>query len=216
MQARVYLIHQGDQKIVVKDFGNCPCLIRYTFCRFVFKREIRAMQLLQSLHITPRYLGQVDQYAYAMEYIEGENFRFKKHATNPQFLNTLRETVNSMHALGVVHNDLHGKNMIISNDHKIYFIDFSSSLFRSANNNFYAKLKNKLFDFFALVDNAKIADIINRYDATLLASDDHYVLGIKKYTAFFTRVWKKLINGPLLRKRTWKKRKQRLQQWLGF
>jgi tRNA A-37 threonylcarbamoyl transferase component Bud32 len=214
MQANVYLINHGDQKIVIKDFSDAPCMVRCTFCRFAINREIRSMQQLQPLHITPRYLGKVGDYTYAMEYIEGENFKFKKHVNSFQFLMNLQQAVSSMHDAGVAHNDLHGKNIIISSDGKFYFIDFASAFFRSAKNGMVSKLKNKIFNLCALIDSAKISVLIQKYDASYLTPLDNKTLIIKKYISQITHLWKKLINGPFLRKRTWRKRKEALKAWV--
>lgn len=214
MQANVYLINHGDQKIVIKDFGAAPCLVRCTFCRFALNRETRAMQQLQALHITPRYLGRVGDYAYAMEYIEGENFKFNKHVTDLQFLMSMQAAVKSMHDAGVAHNDLHGKNIIIASDGRFYFIDFASAFFKPTKNHIVSKLKNKIFEFFALIDSAKISVWIEKYDASHLTPLDNKTLAIKKYISQITRLWKKLVNGPFLRKRTWQKRKEAFKRWV--
>lgn len=216
MQANVYLINHGDQKIVIKDFSAAPYIVRGTFCRAILSSETRALQQLQQLHITPRYLGKIDGYAYAMEYIEGDNFKFAKHAKNIEFLIKMREAVKCMHEAGVVHNDLHGKNIIVTERGEFYFIDFASAFFRSDKTNMVGKLKNKLFDFLAMIDSAKVAVLINRYDPSFLTDDDNKILAIKKNVSRITRLWKKLINYPLIRKRTWQKRKEALQKWIHY
>lgn len=214
IQANVYLMHHGDQKIIVKDFSRSPRVIRDTFCRLILAREARALQLLNDSGITPRYLGRLNDYAYAMEYIEGENFRLKKHISSITHLAAMEKAVCRMHELGVAHNDLHGKNIIITNSGDFYFIDFASAFFKNKKHNPFSWVSNKLFRFFALVDRSKITLFKEKYDPSSLTSDDKQFLIVKKTTSFFTTVWKKLVNGPLLRKRTWKKRKERIQQWL--
>jgi predicted Ser/Thr protein kinase len=215
MQANVYLTDCDNQKIVIKDFSEAPWLIRHTFCRFVLNREIRAMQRLQPLRITPRYFGLVGDYAYAMEYIEGENFQFKKHVKDVEFLIAMKKSISAMHNLGVTHNDLHSKNIIVSSDGVAYFIDFSSAIFRSDSMHWLGKIKNTLFTFLTFVDDAKITHLIEKYDPSLLTISDKRSLSIKKYTSFFMRLWKKLINRPLLHKRTWQKRREHFRRWLN-
>lgn len=215
MQANVYLINHGDQKIVIKDFSDAPCMVRCTFCRFAIKREIRALEQLQALHITPRYLGKVGDYAYAMEYIEGENFKFNKHVSNLAFLMNMQKAVKTMHEAGVAHNDLHGKNIIITSDGKFYLIDFASAFFKPTKNGVVSAIKNKMFEFFAIIDNAKISVLVKKFDASYLTPSDNKILSVKKYISKITRLWKKLVNGPFLRKRTWQKRKIALKKWLS-
>lgn len=216
MQANLYVINHGDQKIVIKDFSGAPALVRCTFCRFILRREIIALEKLKSLSITPRYLGKVGDYAYAMEYIEGENFKFSKHVKNIDFLIAMRDAVNSMHDAGVVHNDLHGKNIIVSTNGQLYFIDFASAFFRSQHDGLLGKIKNKVFDFFVLGDDSKISLLIKRYDPSSLTLTDNKMLTIKKFISCMTRVWKKFINEPFLRKRTWHKRKEYLKKLMGY
>jgi tRNA A-37 threonylcarbamoyl transferase component Bud32 len=216
MQANVYLTHQGDQKIVVKDFGGAPFLVRYLLCRFIIKRETRALQLLDGAGITPRYLGPLNDYAYAMQYIEGENFRFKIHIKNIADVLALEEAVKRMHQLGVAHNDLHTKNIIVDRVGHFYFIDFASCFFKSNQNGLWADFKNKLFSFFVSVDRSKIAYLKRKYDPLSLTPEDQKFLSVKTVISACTKAWKKLINNPLLRKRTWQKRKAWLTSWWKF
>lgn len=214
MQANVYLIHHGDQKIVIKDFGSSPWLVRRTFCRFALSRETKAIQLLAGYDIAPRYLGRIGDDAYAMEYIEGENFQYKKHVKNIDNLLEMEQTIKRMHEAGVAHNDLHGKNIIIKENGKIYFIDFASAVFRDQRSGIFPWLNNQLFYFLAIVDKSKVLKLKNKYDPAVITVQDSKFLLIKKIISFFTRLWKKTINGPFLRKRTWKKRKEYFQKWL--
>lgn len=210
MQANVYLVHHGDQKIVVKDFGRTPWLIRHTLCAFVIKREIRALQILQHSGITPRHLATLSDHAYAMEYLEGENLQFKKHIQKMGDILALEAAVKLMHSLGVTHNDLHGKNIIVDKQGHFYFIDFASSFVSASVASAPTWFNQKLFNVFKIIDCSKIAKIKQKFDPlTMTQADNHYLI-VKRITSFFTQLWKKMINRPLLRKRTWQRRKDHL------
>jgi tRNA A-37 threonylcarbamoyl transferase component Bud32 len=211
MQANVYLVQYGDQKIVVKDYGNCPLWLRKSLCRFVLRREIKALQRLQNTNLVPRFAGLLDHHAYAMTFIQqAANFTVEAHT-----LTALEAAVHRMHLLGVAHNDLHRRNILITSQGQPYFIDFGGAYFKSTRTDLIGKIKNTLFEFFVKLDDAKVAKLKSKNHAYLLNEKDKKALDFKKRVSILTLVWKKLINEPFLRKRTWQRRTSRLRQWVA-
>jgi tRNA A-37 threonylcarbamoyl transferase component Bud32 len=210
MQANVYVVHYGDQKIVVKDYGSCPLWLRKSVCRFVLRREIKALQRLQNTDLVPRFAGLLDNYAYAMAFIPATDFTVDAH-----ILLAIEAAVHRMHLLGVAHNDLHRRNILITAQGQPYFVDFGGAYFKSMRTDLVGKLKNTLFEFFVKLDEAKIAKFKNKTHSYLLNEKDKKALNFKNRISILTLVWKKLINEPFLRKRTWQRRANRLRQWVA-
>jgi hypothetical protein len=96
-------------------------------------RERRTLERLAGLPNIPAPSGAVYadghrlENAVAHEYIPGHPLR-KKEEVGPHFFQTLRETINEMHTLGIAYVDLHKReNIIVGENGCPYLIDFQIS-----------------------------------------------------------------------------------------
>lgn len=114
--------------VVVKDFAAKAWPIR-VWGRLQVAREVRFLALLQDLPEVPRLVGRVGKEAFAMERIEGEPLYLRPPGAQwrPQ-LAALRRALDAVHARGVVHNDLRGReNVHLRLDGSIVILDWAGA-----------------------------------------------------------------------------------------
>lgn len=127
----VLLVGGPGGSVVVKDFGPRTALVRHTLGRFLVSRELRAYNALRGHPAVPRLLGQLDAFAFAIEYRPGE--RMNREITgrvSPDFSSTLEKAVRALHERGVAHLDLrHRSNVLVGEDDGgPILIDFASAI----------------------------------------------------------------------------------------
>ncbi len=126
----VFLIEVDRQRFVLKDFSPRGTFVRNILGPWLVDREVRAYKALSEHPFVPRYLGRLDKMAFALEYRPGERMsRSLKGRVSSDFLSTLRQAIDDMHRLGVVHLDLrHRSNVLVGEDGQPVLIDFASAI----------------------------------------------------------------------------------------
>jgi RIO-like serine/threonine protein kinase len=120
----------GQAPLVVKDFAHKSAWVR-TVGRFMVSREVRAYRWLGEVPGIPRLAGRIDAHALAVERIEGMPLAFAPDRTvdGKGKLKQLRGILDRMHALGVVHLDLRGReNVILDPQGKLFVVDLASAV----------------------------------------------------------------------------------------
>lgn len=119
----------AGQNAVVKDFGAKALPVRL-WGRLQIAREVRFLRLLQDIAEVPRLYGRVDGLAFVMELVEGQPLYLR--SPGPQWrpqLAALRSTLDAVHARGVIHNDLRGReNVHLRADGTIVIIDWAGAV----------------------------------------------------------------------------------------
>jgi RIO-like serine/threonine protein kinase len=120
----------GGVRAVVKDFRNCPWLLRATYGRYVLAREVAAYERLEGVPGVPRFLGRVDGDAFAVEWVPGKDLgKCPKGSLRAETFERLGATVAEMHRRGVVHLDLRQRRNVLVDDAGVpRVIDYSSAL----------------------------------------------------------------------------------------
>ena len=99
---------------LVKDYAPCPLLWRQTYGRLMVERETMIYRALAGVPGVPRYLGDVDALAFAVEMVEGKPAKvFKPHELPAGFVDRFRRAVLAMHRRGVVHLDLRQRRNVL-------------------------------------------------------------------------------------------------------
>jgi predicted Ser/Thr protein kinase len=126
----VLLVELEGRRVVVKDFAARPRWIRETLGRWLTRREARAYRVLDGLACVPRWLGQVDALALAVEYRPGRRMSRRLAGELPRgFIDRLDEAISSLHERGVVHLDLrHRSNVLVDARGEPVLIDFASAI----------------------------------------------------------------------------------------
>jgi hypothetical protein len=129
-KADVLLSGEGARAVVIKDFAGRGFLSRW-LGRLQVAREARAYGWLQGLAGVPRFVGRIDAWALAVESVEGRQLAFVEVSPQDgrQLHAKLREIVDSIHARGVVHNDLRGReNVLLRPGGELAVIDFAAAV----------------------------------------------------------------------------------------
>jgi hypothetical protein len=122
----------GGPPIVIKDFSRKSVIVRW-LGRFQIGRECAAYASLDGVEGTPIWHGRVDAHALALERLEGTLLqRHRKGERRRELLAELRSILDAIHACGIVHNDLRGKdNAFVRTDGRLVLLDFAGAfLFR--------------------------------------------------------------------------------------
>ena len=117
--------------MIVKDFaGRSPWVRRLG--RLQIRREAAAYRRLEGVFGVPAFVGRIDPLALAIERIDGERLAFAAIAPEegPRHVLELRAILDAIHARGVVHNDLRGReNVLLRRDGGLAVIDFAGAMY---------------------------------------------------------------------------------------
>lgn len=131
---------------MVKDFSNCPAVIKRTWGRWMAARECRVLERLQGIRGIPGQPFMLDALAFCYRYIPGTNLKIarKQQKIGPDFFLALEEIVRRMHERNIVHLDIrYMRNILVTDSGEPALLDFQSSLFLDAiPKMFHAFLKN--------------------------------------------------------------------------
>jgi len=129
-KADVYEIDLPGGTVVVKDFRAKPWWIR-GFGRLQTAREFAAYRALEGVEGVARCVGRVDAWALALERVDGEQLAWApdRFSAGERHVRRLRETLDRIHARGVVHLDLRGReNVLVDRTGRIVVLDFAGAV----------------------------------------------------------------------------------------
>jgi serine/threonine protein kinase len=129
-KADVLVVAAPGGFVVVKDYGARSFWVR-ALGRLQIRREAAAYAWLRGVSGVPRYAGRIDAYALAVEWIDGEQLAFANldPERGAKALTRLREILDAIHARGVVHNDLRGReNVMLRRDGELAVIDLAGAI----------------------------------------------------------------------------------------
>lgn len=114
---------------MVKDFAGRPWPVRLLLGPWHLDREETAYGALGGLPGTSEFLGRVDRQAIALSFIPGRSLGSLKRGDLPRlFFDDLDRLLETIHARGVAHGDLHRRDVLVGDDGQPYVVDFSTSL----------------------------------------------------------------------------------------
>lgn len=129
-KADLYALDTSGGSFVVKDFARKGPW-RRVLGRLQIAREERIYRLLEGVPGVAGLVGRIDAHALVLERVEGRPLgvtptRFTR---ADDYVEQLRVCVERMHARGVLHMDLRGReNVVVRSDHRVVVLDFASSL----------------------------------------------------------------------------------------
>jgi hypothetical protein len=129
-KADLRVVEQGGRRLVVKDFARKSPAVR-VLGRVQIARECRAYRRAGPILGLARFAGRIDSHALAVEWIEGEELArsARRAREGPALLERLREVVARMHAAGLAHLDLRGReNVMIDAAGRLYVLDLASAV----------------------------------------------------------------------------------------
>jgi hypothetical protein len=129
-KADVLVVGVDATAVIVKDFAPRSAWVR-GLGRLQIRREVAAYRWLAGVPGVPGFVGRIDPLALAIERIEGERLAFAplKPGDGPRHISELREILDAIHARGVIHNDLRGReNVLLRRDGGVAVIDFAAAI----------------------------------------------------------------------------------------
>jgi tRNA A-37 threonylcarbamoyl transferase component Bud32 len=212
-QADIFKIEYRGTKVILKDFSMRPWIYRVTLGRYILKREVRALKLLEEIPNVPSFLGMVDKNAFLMEMVTGN--RLPRKDVKPPSLKaftTMQSVIKTIHNLGVTHNDIRRTNIILDHDDTPYLIDFATAFFRFSSTGTVNTLRDAIFTRCCHIDTIKILKLKKYYYTDSLTLDEEMLFKSYPLLMKIAEVWRKSIYRPLLKQAHWKERFNRLQQ----
>lgn len=182
-KADIYLIETPAGPVVVKDFAAKSILVRW-IGRFQIARECAAYRRLRGVDGVAVWYGRVDAHALALERLEGTPLRkFRKRGGGKDLLASLRKALDAVHARGIIHNDLRGKdNTLVRNNGRVVLLDFAGA-FRFQEGSVWHRT---LFARLAKVDEAAYLKWKRILDPESLTAEEEKFL---RRFARFRRLW---------------------------
>ena len=131
-QADTFLVAVNGEQGVVKDYGRTRGLFRHVLARYLMAREAKALGRAQGAPGVPRFYGQPDPWSLTLAFVEGRPASgFEPGTVPPEFFDHLRETVDALHARGVLHCDLKRfSNILVTPDWQPWLVDFAGAILR--------------------------------------------------------------------------------------
>ncbi|HUC42715.1 MAG TPA: hypothetical protein VMR65_01635 [Candidatus Sulfotelmatobacter sp.] len=129
-KADVSVVRTASGEVVVKDFSRRGFWGRVAG-RVQIRRESRAYRWLAGAPGVPRFLGRIDPWALALERLPARQLLHVPLSPQdgPRLLAKLRSILDGIHARGVVHNDLRGReNLLLLENGELAVIDFAGAL----------------------------------------------------------------------------------------
>jgi tRNA A-37 threonylcarbamoyl transferase component Bud32 len=129
-KADVIVVAVDGGLVIVKDYASRGPWVR-RLGRLQLRREIAAYRWLEGVAGVPAFVGRVDPFALAIEWIDGERLAFAEltPADGPRHISRLRAILDAIHERGIVHNDLRGReNVLLRRDGGLMVIDFAAAI----------------------------------------------------------------------------------------
>ncbi len=127
-KADVFVARSGEQRFVVKDFGNKGFFERNFVGRMVIARECRAYAALAGIDGLPSRFKRLTPFAIAIEYLEGRDLgSHLPGEIGPGIIKQFEMIIAALHERGWVHLDLQRRSNILLVDGKVFVIDLASA-----------------------------------------------------------------------------------------
>ena len=129
-KADVLVVGVDGKPVIVKDFSPRSAWAR-GLGRLQIRREVAAYRWLEGVRGVPALVGCIDPLALAIESIDGERLAFAALGPEdgPRHVAELRTILDAIHARGVVHNDLRGReNVLLRRDGGVVVVDFAAAI----------------------------------------------------------------------------------------
>ncbi len=130
LKADLIVVDLGDGEMVVKDFAAKSGWGRL-LGRLQIRRELEAYRWLGPTPGIPALIGEVDDLALAVEKVEGQLLHTCRggRENGAAHVAKLRVLIDRLHAAGVVHNDLRGReNLMLRPDGEVVLLDLAGAI----------------------------------------------------------------------------------------
>jgi predicted Ser/Thr protein kinase len=117
------------QRVVVKEFARRGPLGRF-WGRVQVRREARALGEVESLGIAPRLVARLDPLTLVLEHLEGRQLHHCRRSGTSHNLRQLEQAIAAFHRLGIVHNDLRGREnvLLVEPEDRVAIVDWAGAV----------------------------------------------------------------------------------------
>jgi predicted Ser/Thr protein kinase len=128
-KADIFLWEAGGERLAIKDYASRPSWIRMTLGRSSIRHEVSAYERLRNIPGIPRFAGQIDRLAFAVDFVEGRDLsHFRPGEVAEEFFAKLARLLDSVHDAGVAQGDLHHRDVLVGPEGTPYLVDFSTAI----------------------------------------------------------------------------------------
>jgi len=129
-KADLLLVDLGEGPLVVKDFARKAAWVRL-IGRLQIARECGAYRWLGPRPFLPHLVGRIDAHALALAQVDGVQLAFhaERRQQGAELHARLGRAVEALHAAGLVHLDLRGReNVLLGAAGEVYLVDLASAM----------------------------------------------------------------------------------------
>jgi hypothetical protein len=170
-QPDILLIEHDGRRVIVKDYAPRKWMYRVGVGLYSVWREASIYRALAGIPGVPEFIGRIDRYALATEYIPGQAAgEARPGVVGETFFRLLSDTVDAIHGRGVVLCDMRNmNNVLISDSGRPYVIDFAASFRRGK---WWNAPVNALFRLFEQDDCMGVIKLKRRLAPDLLTHEE--------------------------------------------
>lgn len=151
---------------------------------------MQALRRLSDHPWVPRLIGKYGRFGFALEMVQGQVLNNRILNKDPGIMRNIDQQIKKMHDLGVTHNDIRMRNLILGTHKQLYIIDFASAVIKPA---YFSPLSTVLFYITRFSDRVKLVKLKQQYNADLLHGEDLRLLKFVGASTLLGKVWKKYI-----------------------
>jgi hypothetical protein len=127
-KADVALFLVGGRRVAVKDYSLRPFLARNTIGRLMIRRECRAYERVGRAPGLAPFLGRIDPFALATEWIDSVPLAELRGGTAPpEVFDRLDAVLAGLHQRGVAIADLHHRDVLVAKDGAVHIVDLAAA-----------------------------------------------------------------------------------------
>jgi predicted Ser/Thr protein kinase len=161
----------GGARYAVKDYRARPAWIRATVGRWSMAREARAYRALAGVDGVPAFAGRPHPLVLLTALVEGTSLgEWPRERALPEgFFDGLKRLLAELHGRGVVHGDLHHRDVLVGKDGRPWLVDFSTAMAGGPRGN---PLRRAAFRLLARLDRQAVLKLQERFrPGTLTAAE---------------------------------------------
>ncbi|MFV2073076.1 MAG: hypothetical protein ACC742_10560 [Thermoanaerobaculales bacterium] len=127
-KADVFFYETDEHRSAVKTYAGRGLLVRHTLGRWLIRREAKAYRASAGVEGLPRFLGRLGPFALATEWVDAEPLSMRTgEMIDEEVFDRLAAILDDLHGRGVALADLHHRDVLLSEDGRLYVIDLATA-----------------------------------------------------------------------------------------
>lgn len=127
-KAEIALYRIGNLDLAVKTYANRPAWVRYGLGRWQVRREAAAYRAAAGVPGLPRFFGCPSPLALATEWVPARSLPdLSRLSVDETVFDAVGRTLQALHARGIAIGDLHQRNVLVTEDDRVFIVDFATA-----------------------------------------------------------------------------------------